>query len=599
MESEILLNRIKDHEYKINENIADSNGFNIKDLVSGYEEYKFGFYKNLIPRRKEYLDPFNTIRHLLFSHLYNLLNNEIKEKIKEGDINYSMAKECVKNNLENKNLYVNTAINSYKNVIFHLETLYISVSYFKYLIEKYKKFITDLESIDEYMFKNWVDKVIKESQFFDTKCDKTFKYNIIKNKFKEAINDQTYKSIFLFNDCYNQCFRFLKINRNNTPLEKEIQNIQLDCIERLNDNTDVIVVQNKEQSYKVINGKMRKQITKHEFEVILAGARVGINQSNYLTLFKPFKFELNMKVETTSGFNMKSEDNVNFIRSSLIVLAYHENRYKSMLISNLIYPQKNGIPQYNPKGKYYVKMFLNGFWRLIMLKDMKNIFWVTLLEKAYIKQVGNSISNFEFECYKFTGWIPEVLNLNTLEDKKIFKTKVLYSIYLNKINFLCGISSKDNNSYAVLDIKLNNEKDFFLLLQNASNHFWIKVDNMFQSFDKFVCLRNPKTYKHKYEIHNNSVSDTQFVVKSVPQLLTIFFTHHTGELYSGVFILSIRSTKNKKDIRAHKIGSDTILLNYLTTEYENLVSIDRNDDTFDPFSYTVQVYSSKSIQVLK
>ena len=88
--------------------------------------------------------------------------------------------------------------------------------------------------------------------------------------------------------------------------------------------------------------------------------------------------------------------------ASLGVCAEFEKRFKKRLITRCIYPQnKKGQPIINPYGKYFVCLNLNGCRRRVVIDDRlpisstgellssysinKDEFWVSLLEKAYIK----------------------------------------------------------------------------------------------------------------------------------------------------------------------------------------------------------------------
>lgn len=114
-------------------------------------------------------------------------------------------------------------------------------------------------------------------------------------------------------------------------------------------------------------------------------------------------------------------------------------------IHSLIYPQKDGIPVYNPTGRYWVKLFHMGKFRKIEIDDRmpcskfdefllprsENIeeLWPALLTKAIMKlysyrsnrikymkeKWSNEVGDISF-LYSLTGYIPEHLNLNFIND---------------------------------------------------------------------------------------------------------------------------------------------------------------------------------------
>jgi calpain-7 len=122
--------------------------------------------------------------------------------------------------------------------------------------------------------------------------------------------------------------------------------------------------------------------------------------------------------------------------ASLCVCANYERRFHKPLISSILYPQsleaKYPTPIYNPKGKYIVKLWLNGIPRCVEIDDYLPIdkngnllcsqtvacttsndkleLWVCLIEKAYMKLCGGYNfpgSNSGIDLFSLTGWIPE------------------------------------------------------------------------------------------------------------------------------------------------------------------------------------------------
>ncbi|KAI9348162.1 hypothetical protein BDR26DRAFT_854076 [Obelidium mucronatum] len=118
--------------------------------------------------------------------------------------------------------------------------------------------------------------------------------------------------------------------------------------------------------------------------------------------------------------------------ASLCVSAAYEGRFKKQLITGCIHPQNaDGIPIYNPSGKYIVKLFFNGVYRKIVVDDYlpvsqngvlmctyavhKSEFWPSIIEKAYMKLNGGYDfpgSNSGIDLYALTGWIPEQIFIN-------------------------------------------------------------------------------------------------------------------------------------------------------------------------------------------
>eukprot|EP00760_Papus_ankaliazontas_P029394 PhM_4_TR4233/c0_g2_i1/m.60864/K08576/CAPN7; calpain-7 len=176
---------------------------------------------------------------------------------------------------------------------------------------------------------------------------------------------------------------------------------------------------------------------------------------------------------------------------SVTICANYEQRFKgAKLISRAIYPQDvNGVPVYNPKGKYAVKMLLNGAVRVVVVDDRLPIdtatgrlvcshsshddeLCVSLLEKAFVKVFGGSYefsgSTSSTDMYALCGWLPQIVPLDDdrgadiksvlwgLLERNLRSGKLVFTINTSK-DMAKEVEEKlklvPGHAYAVLDVK--------------------------------------------------------------------------------------------------------------------------------------------------
>lgn len=311
--------------------------------------------------------------------------------------------------------------------------------------------------------------------------------------------------------------------------------------------------------------------------------------------------------------------------ASLSITSEYENKFKKQLISKILYPQKNGYPVYNPHGKYMVQLYVNGIKRKVVIDDYlpvneggkllcsmsknPNEFWISLIEKAYMKVMGGYDfpgSSSNIDMYALTGWIPERSPLKSSDPDVHIDNDLVFNKLLSRyhqghclITVSTGKLSNEEqertglvelHAYAVLDLreidgikllKLKNPWTHFEWKGNYSDTdtmnwtpnlmktlnynpksaqndddgiFWIDYKSLIHFFDVFYINWDPKIFPFIEVVHDSwdagsgPVKDLYTVSQNPQYTLEVSADHET----TSIWILLSRHITEISDFENNK-----------------------------------------------
>uniref|UniRef100_A0A3Q2VLS9 Calpain 7 n=1 Tax=Haplochromis burtoni TaxID=8153 RepID=A0A3Q2VLS9_HAPBU len=235
-------------------------------------------------------------------------------------------------------------------------------------------------------------------------------------------------------------------------------------------------------------------------------------------------------IMSVSSFSIKQTvvSDCSFV-ASLAISAAYERRYNKKLITSIIYPQnRRGEPEYNPCGKYMVKLHINGVPRKVIIDDFlpvdrngellcsyssnRNELWVSLIEKAYMKVMGGYDFPGSNSTCTATGVMTEeegerwglvpthayaVLDIREYKKMRFLQLKNPWS----HLRWKGRYSERDEKNWTPELLKyLNFDPKTAQKFDNGV--FWIAWEDLCQYYDVIYLSWNPALFKNSSCIHS-------------------------------------------------------------------------------------------------
>ena len=244
-------------------------------------------------------------------------------------------------------------------------------------------------------------------------------------------------------------------------------------------------------------------------------------------------FEEKIMIKDLKPSDLKLNTNSNFSNSfytwmtSIFQFIFDNNitdiNSKKSILYN-IYPQKDGVPVYNPKGKYVIKLYLMGKERKVVIDDLipftyedefifpgcENVreIWPVLLTKALLKL---NIYKYRHPSYFRNEEFNDASLIYNLTGKYVF----IFPLYEPQINLLL------NQEYNELINKFNS-KYIFGFYKNAKTKS-MKITQIYQSYDERINdlnnrLKEKEKSKHLIPLIQSINSGLNPTKKTKPRL---------------------------------------------------------------------------------
>ena len=272
------------------------------------------------------------------------------------------------------------------------------------------------------------------------------------------------------------------------PIIDKDYNIKIvDSIQRM--ETDAEFQQRKDTEEKnVKNTKNKKNVPKK---------KESVDEKIMIKDLKPSDLKLNTTSNYSNSFYTWMTSIFQFIFDNNIT---DINSKKSILYN--IYPQKDGVPIYNPKGKYIIKLYLMGKERKVVIddlipftydeefvfpgcEDIKEL-WPVLMTKALIKL---NIYKYRHPNYYRSEEFDDIGFIYNLTGKHVFT----YNIYEPQINSILI------QEYNELINKFSNKYVFGFYKTTKTKS--MKITQIYQSYDERINELNNRLIEKEKSKH--------------------------------------------------------------------------------------------------